>query len=382
MADVYRRSALGLFALANKAYRNAVVTFYKVDATTKARLNTLVDIWDAPVGGSLLSNPYTLSSSGKANNILYFDEPLVAVINDTEIGAHETGVILPDSFTYQGDWEPNKLYLAGQLVNDGAAGLDTDNLYVCATDHTSTTWSADLALLRWQVVANSVDAAVAAQAAAEAAAANALTSQTAAASSASAAATSETNAAASETAAVAAAASLNIENPANGDAGAILVQNAADDGYEKLAQGSTGEVLLSAGADANPAFSNELGTAMLLNNTPREGYNRQIVYRGDVVDSASDEFVTRFVQATRLHKITSDLAAGTVTANLKKNGTAIQFGASTNISVTTTATEVAVNVGGNAYIDFAAGDTLEIARSSASSAEDLTIDLYTTENKQ
>lgn len=95
-------------------------------------------------------------------------------------------------------------------------------------------------------------------------AANAAASASAAATSASAAATSASNAATSETNAATSAASVNIASPTASKHGALLYQNDADDGYDALtAQGTSGQVLTSSGADAAPSWQDAGENAIL-----------------------------------------------------------------------------------------------------------------------
>lgn len=98
-------------------------------------------------------------------------------------------------------------------------------------------------------------------------------------------------------------------------------------------------------------------------------YNDLIKYTGSVPNTTTDLLVVTFRAAATLYNIDASLAAGTLTANLKKNGSSIS-GLSA-VAVTTTQTETAVGGGGST--SFAAGDTLEIAITSSSSASDLEI---------
>jgi len=70
-------------------------------------------------------------------------------------------------------------------------------------------------------------------------------------------------AASAAAAAAASAASLNIATPVASKEGALLLQNAADDGYDLLeAQGEAGQVLTSAGANAKPSFQDAGGDTL------------------------------------------------------------------------------------------------------------------------
>ena len=52
---------------------------------------------------------------------------------------------------WKGAWATATAYIAGDVVRDGAAGADTDNVYVCVAGHTSGTWATDLAASKWQL---------------------------------------------------------------------------------------------------------------------------------------------------------------------------------------------------------------------------------------
>lgn len=150
----YRRTALKSFSLANNAYIAATVTFYTVDLTTGERTSTLATLWDAPTNGNAVSNPYTLDASGKVMQPLYFDEPIIAVVGSTSLETHATGIELPTAGQYRGDWVASTSYLSGDLVTDGAAGLNTGNIYIATADHSaSVLWATDLALY-WELVVN------------------------------------------------------------------------------------------------------------------------------------------------------------------------------------------------------------------------------------
>ena len=129
-------------------------------------------------------------------------------------------------------------------------------------------------------------------------------------------------------------------------------------------------------------FQRSSPIGQMLTNPELRGWNRQIVYRSTVANTTADQIAIVFDTATRLHNLRHKLFSGPCTITLKKNGTAINFGASpsTNVNVTTTQTTVAVNHASLAYIDFAAGDRLDISITSASSADTLTVGLDTTEN--
>jgi len=109
--------------------------------------------------------------------------------------------------------------------------------------------------------------------------------------------------------------------------------------------------------------------------------NHQIEYQGSVPE-VTFPVKLYFTQPERLYSVKPFTATGAVTVVMSKNGaTDIQFGVtpSANVAVTTTATTTAVNQGGNAYLDFAAGDYIEFT-ASASTAVSLIMPLNTTEN--
>lgn len=183
-----RRTLLRLFSLANDAYINSVVTFYTIDPDTKERTNTLATLYSDLSGTDTVTNPYTLDGNGKLSAPVYHDVPVIAVINETDLGQHETGVIQPISSTWRDLWETNTVYLPGELVRDGANGADTQNVYVCTEEHLSDVWATDLAALKWELVVdvltitqsttNATNAAAAAAVSQTAAAASATTAST------------------------------------------------------------------------------------------------------------------------------------------------------------------------------------------------------------
>ncbi|MGL6350683.1 MAG: hypothetical protein ACRC2U_12770, partial [Aeromonas sp.] len=99
----YRRTALEALTLANRAYIAASVTFYKADIVTGERTEVLATLYDEVIAGNVVANPYTLDSDGKTLQPLYFDEPIVAVINAGALGSHTTGLMWPLSGDYKGE---------------------------------------------------------------------------------------------------------------------------------------------------------------------------------------------------------------------------------------------------------------------------------------
>jgi hypothetical protein len=116
------------------------------------------------------------------------------------------------------------------------------------------------------------------------------------------------------------------------------------------------------------------GTSVALATPAALGITRTydtIIRNQGAVTAGDDVHVLTFRQAVRLYNIDASTTTGSVTVDLKKNGTNI--GGINAVAVTSTQTETAVDSGGNAYIDFAAGDKLSIDKSSVSSAENLEI---------
>jgi len=270
----FRRTLLEAFQLANDAYVNATITFFKADPETGANTEVLATLYEAYSGTDVLTNPIQLDSDGKFATNVYIEDPVIGVISESTVDNHTTGVIFPTSSQWRGTWETDQSYLPGDVVIDGVNGANTGNYYVATAAHTSDVWADDLSANKMQVflevgdvtaAKNDAEAAATAAAgsatAAASSASSASSSATAASNSASAAATSESNAstsesnaAASETAAAASAASLNIPAPIGGKTGAFIVQNGSDDGFTRLPQGDSGQILTSAGDDTNPAW--------------------------------------------------------------------------------------------------------------------------------
>lgn len=166
----------------------------------------------------------------------------------------QTGVGL-----WRDNWVTSTFYGLRDVVRDDAAGDDTKNLYICVIEHTSGTWSTDLAANNWDLMVDveSVTISETNAAASEAAAGvsetnagvsesnastsesnastsetNASTSESNAASSASAASTSETNAANSASDAADSAAEINLPDLSGSTVNDILVVNSGKTGYD------------------------------------------------------------------------------------------------------------------------------------------------------
>lgn len=87
----------------------------------------------------------TENATNRANNVIGFDSN-----GDLEL---QTGV-----GSWEGTWATSTAYALRDVVVDGAAGSNTDNLYICIVAHTSGTWSTDLAASKWELMVNVSDA--------------------------------------------------------------------------------------------------------------------------------------------------------------------------------------------------------------------------------
>lgn len=231
----YSREAMTLFDLANPAYANASVGFYAVDLDTGLSTGEFIDLYTGLSGSTEWANPLTLDSTGKVSAPVYYEAPFIAVVDSSEVGTHQTGIVVPAAGGFQGEWESGIFYLPGNTVKDGDAGAGTNNIYVANAEHTSGTWATDLGESKWTLLIDvqgaeeaESNAAISAAAAATSATA-ASTSATAAATSATAASTAQTNAETAETnaetaqaAAEAALAAASIPGSLSGQAGKQL----------------------------------------------------------------------------------------------------------------------------------------------------------------
>ena len=123
----YRRTAIRQFSLANRAYRNAVVTFSKVDPITLVPTGVPAVLYAEPYGAEVAVNPYTMDAEGKFSVPLYVEEPVIAIVNASSVGVHQTGIIYPDSGGFKGLWATGTDYLPSEFVRDGAAGHDSED---------------------------------------------------------------------------------------------------------------------------------------------------------------------------------------------------------------------------------------------------------------
>lgn len=224
----YRRTSITWFSLANKAYTNSQVTFYRIDPLTYERLPTLAPLYDDVAANTTQPNPLTLDGEGKFPVPIYVDEPVVALISGSEVGAHETGILFPAQRSFRGAWTTTTAYYADDIVSDGDG---TKDLYIATVTHVSGVWATDKPL-RWTLFAPVGEGLIAA----DEALASAL-----------AAATSATNSANS------AAASLSSQNAAATSAGTATTQATASSGSATAAAGSASSAATSASQAATSA---------------------------------------------------------------------------------------------------------------------------------
>lgn len=163
---------------------------------------------------------------------------------------------------FRGTWATGVGYNIGDIVIDGAAGLNTENYYMCIVQNTSGTWSTDLTNGNWvlfidiQGINQAVTDAEAAATAAALSAAAASTSATNASSSASAAATSATNASNSASAASSSASTASTQaSNAAGSASSASTSATNASNSASAASGSASSASTSASSASTSASS-------------------------------------------------------------------------------------------------------------------------------
>lgn len=147
---IAQRVLLSDFALANPLYANARLTVLEADLSNGgAATTTKATLYTAPTGTAEESNPFRLDGDGKLARPVYVDVPVIARVTDAEVTAHDTGVLgLVQRF--REEWETALVYQVGDVIRDGAAGVNTGYLYICAETHTATaTFADDLADELW-----------------------------------------------------------------------------------------------------------------------------------------------------------------------------------------------------------------------------------------
>lgn len=149
----FRRTLIKQFEIGNKAYRNAKVIFYGADLATGTRLETKITLYDGLVGTGVFANPYTLDSDGKFSAPVYHDESFIAVISESVIGSHSTGVVIPEQSPGLSTWNAGMGFVPGDLVTDGPNGNDTGAVYIANDIHTSTlSFQTDIDAGHWTIV--------------------------------------------------------------------------------------------------------------------------------------------------------------------------------------------------------------------------------------
>lgn len=94
MTATYRRELLDNFILSNPVYADVEVTVYEADDNGLLTA-TLATLYEAQTGTTQLQNPQTLDAEGKFGQPVYFDVPVICVIDGLDVGQQQTGVIRP-----------------------------------------------------------------------------------------------------------------------------------------------------------------------------------------------------------------------------------------------------------------------------------------------
>lgn len=149
---IAQRVLLGDFALANPIYANARVYVYVADVENGgAATTTLATIYTTPTGATEEANPFRLDGDGKMLRPVYVGEPVIARVSGTDVPTHDTGVIGMIQ-RFRGEWAAGETYQIGDTIRDGAAGENTDFLYICTTPHEATaSFATDLAAEKWEI---------------------------------------------------------------------------------------------------------------------------------------------------------------------------------------------------------------------------------------
>lgn len=94
MTATYGRDLLKSFVLNNPVYAGATVTAYLADANGDIT-STLAELFEEQTGTTQLANPQTLDSQGKFNQPVYFEDAIILIVDSTDVGQQETGVVRP-----------------------------------------------------------------------------------------------------------------------------------------------------------------------------------------------------------------------------------------------------------------------------------------------
>lgn len=168
-----------------------------------------------------------------------------------------------------------------------------------------------------------------------------------------------------------------------GDDGDFYIDTATADVYQKASgtysvviniMGATGGGLAAVVNDTTPELGGDLDALGFAINNVR-GYNAGATVQGELADGLIEKRFY-FTSAARVYKVKAKLLAGTITLQLRKNGSqVISFSASPSetIPVTTSLVEHTISEGGDAYVQFAQGDYIDFTLSSNASAYDLLV---------
>jgi hypothetical protein len=91
----YQRTAILDFAIENRAYANALVSAWKVDANNQ-KTNVRATLYQDLTSGITLPNPQKLGSRGAFQQPVYIEEPVILTVAGLAFAeSHDTGVIYP-----------------------------------------------------------------------------------------------------------------------------------------------------------------------------------------------------------------------------------------------------------------------------------------------
>ncbi len=85
------RNSIQDFSLANPIYAGATVNFYTVSGGVKTA--TLATLYAASTGSTTLANPQSLDSSGKFQQPVYIEVPVIASVSGLTVADHDTGIV-------------------------------------------------------------------------------------------------------------------------------------------------------------------------------------------------------------------------------------------------------------------------------------------------
>lgn len=138
------------FALANPYYVGATVTIYTLDENLTPTA-TLAVLYDAAIGGAVLTNPQVLDSTGKFEQPVYAGEPVAVEVQPPSAVLLELGIV-GLAHRWRGTWANGTLYFPGERVRHPTL---TGTTYIVQAAHIAGTFVTDLAggLLEIEIVA-------------------------------------------------------------------------------------------------------------------------------------------------------------------------------------------------------------------------------------